>query len=236
MSIEEEIIRSLPTQEIYQDVAKPSAKQAGKFLEDVSKVLRLATAPIQLGAALQDKFENFINKSVRSVPDERFVAPPPQIVGPVLEGVRYEPEDTPIYEMFSNLLSNSMDTKHVARGHPAYPGLIRQLSSDEAIILNLLAENSNFYRTLDLELKTVNGEQRFVSRKVIEDNFPVGKIALPERMNFYVDHLHTLGLAGMFRTSAKPVFSGGKQTASIEKSEYKLTSLGEDFVAACQRK
>jgi len=46
----------------------------------------------------------------------------------VIEGVRYEPEGTPIDEMYSNLLSSSMDTERVDKVHPAYPFIISRRS------------------------------------------------------------------------------------------------------------
>lgn len=236
MSIEEEIVKSLPTKDIYEDLAKPGTAQAGKFIEDLCKTLRLATAPIQLTAALQDKFQNFIERSVKRVPEERFVPPAPQIIGPVLEGVRYEPEGTPIHEMFSKLLSNSMDKDYVQLGHPAYPGIIRQLSSDEAIVLELLSTPPTFSRTLELDLKVIDGQRRFVNSRILHDDFPKDKLSLPARLNFYIDHLHAMGLAGLYRTQTKPIYSNNKQIASKETSEYRLTNLGSDFIAACQAK
>src|SRR5437016_2052486 len=99
-----ELARQLPVKAFYNDAAAPAAKQAGQFFEDVLKALQLALAPVQLLAAWQDRYRNFLNKSVRQVPEERRISPAPQILGPVLEGVRYDPEGTTIDEMFSDLL------------------------------------------------------------------------------------------------------------------------------------
>lgn len=104
-----ELVKQLPVKSIYKDVGSPAAKQAGQFGEDLFKVLQLALAPIQYFAALQDRYRRFLDASVRRVPEERRIAPAPQILGPVLEGIRYEPEESPIEEMFSQLLSRSMD-------------------------------------------------------------------------------------------------------------------------------
>src|SRR4051794_26582250 len=104
-----ELAKQLPVKAVYQDAIHPAAKQAGDLGEDVMKAVRLALAPIQLLAVAQDRFQRFIEHSVGRVPPERQISPRPQIVGPVLEGVRYETEGTPIDEMFSQLLSASMD-------------------------------------------------------------------------------------------------------------------------------
>ena len=135
-----EVAQQLPVQQAYNEAASPAVKQAGEFFEDLVKTVRLALAPIQFLAAYQDRVRHFIDRSVRVVPEAQRVPPAPQILGPVLEGIRYEPEDTPIDKMFSSLLTASMDSKRVGDAHPAFPQIIRQLSSDEAILLKRLGE------------------------------------------------------------------------------------------------
>src|SRR5215467_6852774 len=130
-----ELAKQLPVKAMYEDAVSPGAKQLGQFGEDLAKVLQLALAPVQALAAVQDRYRHFVDTSIRRIPSERRIAPPPQILGPVIEGVRYEPEGTPIYEMYSNLLSSSMDAERVDKAHPAYPIIIRQLSADEAKVL-----------------------------------------------------------------------------------------------------
>src|SRR5260370_11638246 len=145
-----EVARQLPVKAIYEDAAAPAAKQAGQLFEDLLKALQLALAPVQLLGALQDRFRSFIDTAVRRVPEADRISPAPQIIGPVLEGIRYEPEGTPIDQMFSELLSRSMDRTRVNEAHPAYPIIIKQLSSDEAKILNhLKGSNFDYVYTLD---------------------------------------------------------------------------------------
>ena len=101
------------------------------------KVLRLALAPVQFVAALQDRYAGFLDRSLRQVPEDRRITAPQQILGPVLEAIRYEPESTPIDEMLSQLLSGSMDRERVDSAHPAFVEIIKQLSSDEAVLVLL---------------------------------------------------------------------------------------------------
>ena len=116
----------------------PAATQTGLILSDIVKTLHLALVPFQLLGAYQDRLRSFIDNSVRRVPEEKRISPAPQILGPVIEGIRYEPEGTPIDEMFSELLSRSIDKDRVEEAHPAYPLIIKQLSADEVRILTLL--------------------------------------------------------------------------------------------------
>jgi hypothetical protein len=121
----EELAKQLPVKQMYKDAGAPAAKQVGQLAADVVKVVQLACAPIQYLGALQDRYRKFLDTSVRRVPEHRRITPPPQILGPVLEGIRYEPADTPIDQMFSELLSRSMDSERINEAHPAYPILIR---------------------------------------------------------------------------------------------------------------
>lgn len=118
--------------QVYKEALSPAVKEAGKFLADVAKTIRLALAPFQLGAAYQDRLARFLREAVARVPEQKRIAPAPQILGPVLEGIRYEADDGPIDKMFSELLSRAVDEDRADEAHPAYPHIIRQLSPDEA--------------------------------------------------------------------------------------------------------
>ena len=47
----EEIAKQLPIKQAYKDIARPGARQAGRLVEDLVKVLHLALAPVQMAAA-----------------------------------------------------------------------------------------------------------------------------------------------------------------------------------------
>jgi len=101
-----EIAKQLPVKAAYKDAIRPAARQTGGLAEDIIKALRLALFPIQLAAVAQDRFRRFVHDAVERVPADKRLAPPPQIVGPVLEAIRYEPENSSIEAMFSELLSS----------------------------------------------------------------------------------------------------------------------------------
>lgn len=228
-----ELVKQLPVKAVYDDALAPAAREAGAALKDIVKALQLAVgAPIQYMAAWQDRYKAFLDRSVRRIPEENRIQPPPQILGPVLEGIRYEPEDTPIDEMFSELISRSMDRERADEAHPSYPYLIKQRSADEARILVLLSQNQ--YDWIDTaQLKpTCDG---FHSHKVEVDELPRDTLDFPDRVNFYCDHLHNLGLAGRYKSRNTEIIRdpSGKQTGVRDFSKYRLTSLGEAFVRAC---
>ena len=62
-----ELAKQLPVARIYGDAVSPAATQTGQLLEDLVKVVRLATFPIQALAALQDRYRRFLETSVGDV-------------------------------------------------------------------------------------------------------------------------------------------------------------------------
>ncbi|WP_211476032.1 DUF4393 domain-containing protein [Acidiphilium multivorum] len=228
--IAKELIRQLPIR----DATLSAAQQTGEILTDLAKVLHLALAPVQLLAAYQDRFRQFVDRAVRRVPEEKRIAPAPQILGPIVEGIRYEPEGTPIDELFSELLSRSVDSDRAHEAHPSYPIIIRQISSDEAKILsNLKGRRFDYVHTRDYDRKL----NLFTGASRVEvDELPRTGLTYPENVQFYMNHLHQLGLAGIFQQgNQEPIFGNEprEQVGVRVRSQYMLTDFGQRFIHAC---
>ncbi len=230
-----DLVKQLPVKELYDDSLKKPAKEIGDLSSDLIKVISLALAPIQYLAALQDRYRNFLDQAVRKVPEKQRIRPAPQILGPVLEGIKYEPDSTIIYEMFSQLLSSAMDSERVEEAHPSYPILIKQLSPDEALFLNLLkGKNYKIIYTLSFDSETKMNQEHTIEL----DEFPKDELQFKNNFNFYYMHLHNLGLVDRYEF---------KKSENIEKKDrqnildltgrffkmYSLTQFGKRFVQTC---
>lgn len=226
-----ELAKQLPVRAIYDDALSPGAKQIGSLAGDLVKTLMLALAPVQMLGALQDRYREFLDRSVRRVRSDDQVAPAPQILGPVIEGIRYEAAGTPIDEMFSQLLSSAMDRQRTHLAHPSYPYLIKQLSSDEAKILVLLADKSRTYRLVrTFSLR----ENRFYPSEIEVDELPRDDLLFGENVHSYMQRLYHLGLAGIFEVHREPTHHGdGRKNGERIAYGYRLTELGVVFVDAC---
>ena len=66
--------------------------------------------------------------------------PPPYIAVPAVEALRYTAEEPALCEMYLHLLATAMDSRTVPLAHPAFAEIIRQLTPDEARIINLFAQ------------------------------------------------------------------------------------------------
>jgi hypothetical protein len=223
-AIAKELAKQIPLKKIYKDGLAPATQETGKLLADVVKTIRLALAPLQIGAALQDRLERFITESIRRVPEERRITPPPQILGPTVEAIKYEPEGTPVDEMFSELLSRSMDSERVSEAHPAYPLLIRQLSPDETRILRTLYERP--YECVFRDRLLESG--RFRRDGIERDELPRDVLEYPDSLGFYMDHLQQMNLAGLFEDykNQEAIIKDGKQWGVFIFTRYRLTQFG----------
>jgi hypothetical protein len=74
---------------LYDDLLSGTAKEIGKFGTDVAKTARLILVPLQITAVFQDRVEGMLKRIQYSVPEDRQVEPPAELVGPVLEKMRY---------------------------------------------------------------------------------------------------------------------------------------------------
>jgi hypothetical protein len=215
----------------YDDLVSSPAKELGKVGVDVVKMLRLLLAPLQIAAAFQDRLERTIARIANRVPEDRRIAPPPQVIGPTLEHMKFLEEDNPLWQMFEELLTSSVDAKSIAKVHPSFAHLISQLSRDEAIIL---------YRLRSVEFKIVDvldlneTEGRFENRKVEESTIPMAELSLPDQLGLSFSHLDSLSLVEWPVGKQDAIRDDHKRQTGVRRySTMRLTDFGKLFVSAC---
>ena len=76
-----DVFDSKTAQKIYDDGFSTPVKEGGKMLTDGVKTLRLICAPLQLTAGFQDRFEGWINRVIRKIPEERLQPVPARLGG-----------------------------------------------------------------------------------------------------------------------------------------------------------
>ena len=229
----EDLSKLLPVEKVYNDMAQPAAKQVGGALESTVKAARWIIAPLDYLAAQNDRYQKFLQRVVEKVPEDRRIEAHPQIAGPTLDGLKYVPDDSVIAEMFLNLLARAIDRERVNEAHPAFHQIIAQLSPDEAVVLFHLKQKSYLYKTY---AKYHVATRTFSPREVIENEFPVEALLVPENYSLYLDHLYSLNLAGIWQQgNQEPVMEGNPtvQTGVRIMSLAQLTPFGQLFAKAC---
>jgi hypothetical protein len=151
------------------------------------------------------------------------------MVGPILEGVRYEREGGSIEQMFSELLSSSMHSDRVADAHPALPLVIKQLSVDEAAILRAIASAPNYFEIVT----RFDLQGGLALSKVERSEVPTNGLVFPQNEGMYRDHLERLGLIRYDTLKPMQVIdANGQQTGGRNFLALKLTEFGATLMRA----
>jgi len=228
----DKILSSETVTKIYKDAASKPVKEISKIGVDVVKTARLFLAPFQLAAAFQDRFERFLcEKVIKRVPEQRYVQPPPELVGPAVQHMRYLDYENPLWEMFEELLICSIDKQSLPKAHPAFTHIIAQLSRAEAVILyRLRGEEFHVVDTLEY----IQQENRFVNRKIESSDIPTQGLYLPDQLELYYSHLESLNLVTWPVYKQDPILNEQKRQTGLRRfSKMNLTDFGKLFVSAC---
>jgi len=236
-----EVAKQVPVKAAYDDTVSPAAKQVGKFAEELAKAIRLVLFPVQVLAAGQDRFEGLLNRSIRGIPAEDLVAPAPQILGASFEAIRYEPEGSPIDEMFEALLNKSMSAPKLRYAHPAFPIIIRQLSPDEAKILHRInaswMNGSYPKQQFTMQLDASRNPMGWKDLDWERDELDRHALDFSDNLDFYLRHLYAMGLYEAFKLEEHrlPLDMAKPQTGTRILQEIRLTDFGQQFMLAVTR-
>jgi hypothetical protein len=221
-------------EKIYDDSLQPSAKQVGKTLEDVFKALRLTTLPFQALAFLQDKIDSFLKNTLNKVKEENRIMPPGQIILKIYQELNYYHPNTNTMELLSNLFACFLDKELCAFAHPAFLVIIPQLSEDEIKIVTILKDSEY---EIEQDARYDRQNRLFDQRETKRNDFPLSKLSFPENFFLYINHLHSLGLAGCWQSGNQiPISENQQQVGTKIISKCKLTDFGRLFTNACIEK
>lgn len=217
---------------IYDDALSGPAKEIGKLGTDVVKTARLLLAPLQYGAALQQRLERACERISKRVPEQRRVEAPLEIVGPTLEKLQYVREASELWDMFEEVLTKSINSETQASVHPSFSHIISVMSRDEAWILYRLRDKN--FEVVDY-LDYDRAENRFNNRIIEKSELPNDELYLPLKMDLFYSHLKSLNLVTWPVEKQEPIFAvvGGPQTGVRRHSRMMLTDFGKLFVSAC---
>ena len=227
----EDLGKTLPIEKAYDDLVQPAAQEVGSIAKSTIKAARFVLAPIDYLAAQQDRYQRFLQRVNDNVPEENLIPAHPQIAGPVMDNLKYIDEENIIATLFINLLSRAVDKERVNEAHPAFVNIISQLSPDEALLINHLADTE----TKLIQISDYHPQSNTFGPTRTETNeFPLDQLAYPENYFMYIDHLHSLNLAGIWQAGNQdPIMSNGQQIGTRITSYARLTHFGHLFSSAC---
>ena len=230
-------------------IVQPVAKCVGALIE-------LAVNPIvfyseKARVNFKYRFEQY-QKKMESVKEDEKCEVHPEIGVPIMQSLYYITNDD-IAEMFTNLLASASICHLAGNAHPAFVEKIKQMSPDEAKIVQFLQKNQTVgYVSLRANYKNEDG---FVT-PVLKDVGIAGLVSLMYSQNakLYISNLLSLGIiddAGdefiddeeMYNQiidynnlkKVKDMHECMEEYSSvdIEKGYYYVTEIGRQFINAC---
>lgn len=226
------IAESQLANQIYNEAGSPAVKELGKLATDVTKTLRLFTAPFQLAALAQDRFQVWLEQARSRVPLERQVQAPANIAGPALKAMLFMEEDNPLAKMFVNLLSQTIDKDKQGNVHPGFVRILEQISPDEALLLYIIqCRNMSGYNYI---LRDVfEAEKLGVPSMVAHTSFSQDGFIYPDKMRMYFEHLESLCLVNCVEGKYGEVKIPDDKPEWKSYSWYMLSFFGNQFVSVC---
>lgn len=191
------VVEAVP---IYQDALQPAAKELGTALQTVAKAVHVALAPFSVLVWGYEKIKDYLAKvlpeKLKDVPPERIITPSPVIAGPALEALRFSAHEPSLRELYANLLATSMDERTARNAHPAFVDSIRQMTPDEARVMQLLEIRQSVPMITVgvgfnmLNPVTVHGERLLHFSSIAEES----GCLYPDLWSTYLNNLSRLGL------------------------------------------
>jgi len=252
-----DLVKEIP---IYQDAIQPFAKEAGKALQTIGKVVNAALTPACGLVWGIGKIEHFVKTKVTekliNVPEENIEVPSPTVVGPALEALKYTGHEETLREMYANLLANALDKNTKKDAHPSFVEIIKQLSSAEAELLVFLSNLETYPKVCAYENNEILGGEwdfggsNITSNTVKEEFFTIcSEYSQDANVDSSLDNFLRLKILDVQTNTSQritDIFSGGgglahssdrisdKIQIQITHSEkLYFTSFGMSFIQIC---
>lgn len=87
-------------------------------------------------------FRKELDDSIKQIPPEKLVEPSIQVTAQALENSKYCIESDELREMFTALISNSMNADFSKDVHPSFAEVLKQMSPLDAVIIKIFKDSS----------------------------------------------------------------------------------------------
>lgn len=195
-----------------------------------------------------NEYAKELENKIEEIPSEKLVEASVNILGPTMEGLKYNLDEEHIKNMFTNILAADMNIDTKNKVHPSYIETVKQLNAEDAIFL----QNFMKFKTksfCSIELKLVSNEDKGYSRVgrayyLHEDADTPIRLLDP----IVVDNLSRLNLIDVqydeyfvnnnkydliFEELSKKLTVAEKHSLEFDKGILKLTDYGKNFVEIC---
>ena len=200
----------------------------------------------------KDKLQNYANElenRAKAIPSENLISPRVNILGPAIDGLKYNLDEEHIKEMFTNILLSEMNNKQQKKVLPSYIEIVKQLSRDDAKLLKFIKDNElssepiiklkiNFsdggHATPSDDLLLIIKEEYKLIPAIIIDNLSRLKIIEIDFMNFRYDQsLYDKAFQRIKSETPMGMISSPSQKLDYSKGMLKVTDYGKNLIDIC---
>ena len=183
--------------EMYHDVVQPIVKPVAETVSLLPRAIQAALTPVEQW--IEERRYNLaetkklLQQKLEKIPLEQIVSPEAHIAVPAIQYISYCMDNEELRNMYANLLANSMNSFMKNDIHPAFIEIIKQLCPDEAKIMKVFYQTSNYIPTISV-IKTNSKKEK---ENIIVDFSNLGEIAAcdyPFEITKYFNNLIRLGL------------------------------------------
>ena len=176
-------------------------KEVCKALTTIVKSINLALVPLsslvwgyeKIAAWLEPK----LAEKLENVPQENIVTPSINIAGPTIEAIRFTGESDELREMYANLLASSMNKETANRVHPRFVEVIKNMTADEAKLLDFMDKRTILNKITVLYLTKVDqSRQWYFIVNEYDQLIDITSVDLnvPNNLLIYLDNFCHLGI------------------------------------------
>ena len=233
----------------------PATKQVGKALGNTLGLLNTATLPFRfINVYSQENFKRYTDK-VKYIPEEKIKEVEPEIAIPLIEKLSYT-SNSDLAEAYANLLAKASNKDDVDLVHPGFINKINSMAPDEVKILEYLKDKNDiayiFFRVRNNNSTKFNLGHKLTGLEKILN-------LTSEKIQIHIENLISLNIlkdeAGVWFSDETnynkliefykddetkyinyvekiPQYGEGRKLF-IEKSYYKITTIGKTFIKAC---
>lgn len=117
-----------------------------------------------------NEFKKNIESNLKDIPDENLKEPNISLLGPAIEASKFYIDEKVIRNLFSNLISSSMDNRKNEDIHHSFVEIIKQMSGDDAILFEHLSKKEIIPAVTYKAVRNSKGDSITLSDGVIKDS------------------------------------------------------------------
>lgn len=236
--------------DLYEDAIKPTAKETGKTLSLLPKVINAALVPLQKWILEKEyslaETEKLLAKKLESVGEEKIVTPEAYVAVPALQAISYTMDSAELRNLYANLLAKAMNIDKKDKVHPSFVEIIKQMSPMDALIFRAIME-APITPLIDLYLSTGTGKNHYRYNISWIDYYDYNKVCvsldnlcrlrlieIPFGSSYMRDdNYNPVRISAGYIKCKEELERIGEGQVAEEKRYIKLTTLGKSFYSVC---